>query len=432
MSGFTVKSEEVLIDAPIELAWEILTDAKRYGQWNPFTPRVETDFRLGSTVRLEVHLGFLRLEETELLESLEPPNLLAWSQKKLTLGSFSCISARREQRLTELGPNRCSYVSTDFLGGPLSPLVMLLFSRSIRQGFNRAARGLKRYAEEQFRKRKAPQAVPADLRRLESEAIGILRETAEAFREPVLLFSAGKDSAVILRLAKKAFAPSIPPFPLLHVDTTWKFPEALEYRDQTAAESGMKLIVHVNREGAARGIGPFSHGARTHTRIMKIEVLQDALKRHGFDVMIDGARGDEERFRSDRRLSDTPMERGETTRVFPLRNWTEIDVWRYIQVENIPLPTLYFAAPRPVVQRNGMLIVRADERMPLAEGEELTMRKVRFRTLGCWPLTGAMESEATDVAGILRELHVTQIPERSARAIDRPANDESGQQERSA
>lgn len=248
----------------------------------------------------------------------------------------------------------------------------------------------------------------------------IMREAAEAFRRPVLLFSAGKDSAVILRLAEKAFAPALPPFPLLHVDTTWKFPEAYEFRDRTAAEAGMKLIVHVNQEGLARGIGPFSHGAETHVRIMKSEALQSALERYGFDVMIDGARGDEERFRTDSRRSDAPSVPGEAPRVFPLRNWTEIDVWRYVRMENIPLPSLYFAAPRPVVRRNGMLIVRADRRMALADGEKATMRKVRFRTLGCWPLTGAVESEAADVAAVLRELRLTRTPERSWRAIDRP------------
>lgn len=257
-----------------------------------------------------------------------------------------------------------------------------------------------------------------------------MREAAAAYRRPVLLFSAGKDSAVVLRLAQKAFAPSLPPFPLLHVDTTWKFPETYEFRDRTAAEAGMKLIVHVNREGLARGIGPFSHGAETHVRIMKSEALQGALERYGFDVMIDGARGDEERFRADSRLSGPPTGSGGTTRVFPLHHWTEIDVWRYVQAENIPLPTLYFAAPRPVVQRNGMLIVRADRRMTLADGEKPGMRTVRFRTLGCWPLTGAVESEAADVAAVLRELRLTRTPERSWRAVDRPAAEAGGKRER--
>lgn len=275
-----------------------------------------------------------------------------------------------------------------------------------------------------------PRSPPADLGRLAAEATRILREAADVFRRPVLLFSAGKDSAVILRLAEKAFAPSLPPFPLLHVDTAWKFPEAYDFRDRTAAEAGMELIVHINREGLARGIGPFSHGAETHIRIMKSEALQDALERYGFDGMIDGARGDEERFRAGSRRADRPPGQvAGPARVFPLHRWTEIDVWRYVQAENIALPTLYFAAPRPVVKRNGMLIVRADERMTLAEDEKLQVRKVRFRTLGCWPLTGAVESEAADVAGVLRELHGTQTPERSWRAVDQPAAEESRKRE---
>ena len=253
----------------------------------------------------------------------------------------------------------------------------------------------------------------------------ILREAVESSRRPVLLFSAGKDSAVILRLAEKAFAPARPPFPLLHVDTNWKFPEAYAFRDRTAAEAGMELIVHINEEGLARGIGPFSHGTETHVRVMKSEALKAALKRYRFDILIDGARGDEERFRADSRLSDASGGGG-TMRVFPLRAWNEIDVWRYVQAENIALPQLYFAAPRPVVQHNGMLIVRADQRMVLADGEQPRMRKVRFRTLGCWPLTGAMESDAADIAGVLRELRTIRTPERSSRAIDRPGGGPEG------
>lgn len=268
-------------------------------------------------------------------------------------------------------------------------------------------------------------APPGGLHELESEAMRIVRQAVESSRRPVLLFSAGKDSAVILRLAEKAFAPSRPPFPLLHVDTNWKFPEAYEFRDRTAAEAGMELIVHINQEGLARGVGPFSHGAETHVRVMKSEALKAALERHRFDIMIDGARGDEERFRADSRLSDT-SESGGPRRVFPLRNWNEIDVWRYVQAENIILPQLYFAAMRPVVRHNGMLIVMADERMVLADGEQPRMRKVRFRTLGCWPLTGAMESDAADIAGVLRELRRVRTPERSWRAIDRPGGGKEG------
>ena len=265
---------------------------------------------------------------------------------------------------------------------------------------------------------------PADLRELESEAMRMMRRAVESSRRPVLLFSAGKDSAVILRLAEKAFAPARPPFPLLHVDTNWKFPEAYEFRDRTAAEAGMELIVHINEEGLARGVGPFSHGAETHVRVMKSEALKAVLKQYRFDVMIDGARGDEERFRADSRLSDASG--GGAMRVFPLRDWTEIDVWRYVRAEKIDLPQLYFAAPRPVVRRNGMLIVRADERMVLADGEQPRMRKVRFRTLGCWPLTGAMESDAADIAGVLRELRTIRTPERSSRAIDRTGGGREG------
>ena len=264
----------------------------------------------------------------------------------------------------------------------------------------------------------------ARLRELESEAMRIVREAVESSRRPVLLFSAGKDSAVILRLAEKAFAPARPPFPLLHVDTNWKFPEAYAFRDRTAAEAGMELIVHINREGLAHGVGPFSHGAETHVRIMKSEALKAALEQYRFDILIDGARGDEERFRADSRLSDASG--GGAMRVFPLRAWNEIDVWRYVHAENIALPQLYFAAPRPVVRRNGMLIVRADQRMVLADGEQPRMRKVRFRTLGCWPLTGAMESDAEDIAGVLRELRTIRTPERSSRAIDRPGGGSEG------
>lgn len=266
---------------------------------------------------------------------------------------------------------------------------------------------------------------PADLRELESGAMRIMRRAVESSRRPVLLFSAGKDSAVMLRLAEKAFAPARPPFPLLHVDTNWKFPEAYAFRDRTAAEAGMELIVHINEEGLARGVGPFSHGAETHVRVMKSEALKAVLEQYRFDIMIDGARGDEERFRVDSRLSDASG--GGAMRVFPLRDWTEIDVWRYVRAEKIDLPQLYFAAPRPVVRHNGMLIVRADERMVLAHGEQPRMRKVRFRTLGCWPLTGAMESDAADIAGVLRELRTIRTPERSSRAIDRTGG---GRQER--
>lgn len=249
-----------------------------------------------------------------------------------------------------------------------------------------------------------------------------------------MLFSAGKDSCVMLRLALKAFAPSTPPFPLLSVDTTWKFPETHSFRDRTAETAGMKLLVQVNRDGVARGVGPFTHGAREHTRVMKSEALKEALEEHGFDAVIDGARGDEERFRARRRVSPSNARsgnrgkaagRGGPMRFFPLAEWTELDVWRYIALERIEVPQLYFAALRPVVERDGMLIVRADERMQLKDGEQAQMRSVRFRTLGCWPLTGAVESAAADLPAVLRELRQAKTSERQDRMIDQPGGRET-------
>ena len=239
----------------------------------------------------------------------------------------------------------------------------------------------------------------------------------------------------MLHLALKAYAPSIPPFPLLSVDTTWKFPETCAFRDRMAAAAGMELIVQVNREGAARGVGPFTHGAREHTRVMKSDALKAALDKFGFDAVIDGARGDEERFRARARMrpadlrAPAPQEaavRDRPLRAFPLSDWNELDVWRYIALEGIEVPALYFAAARPVVRRNGMLIVRVDERMPLETGEEPEARSVRFRSLGCWPLTGAVESEAGDVSAVLRELRRERTPERGGRAQDHTAGDSPG------
>jgi len=244
-----------------------------------------------------------------------------------------------------------------------------------------------------------------------------------------MLFSAGKDSCVLLRLARKAFAPAPPPFPLLSVDTTWDFPEICSFRDRAARSAGMELIVQVNREGARRGVGPFTHGAAEHIRVMKSAALGQALDEHGFDALIDGARGDEKRVRESVRagaMGGAVASAGQgPTRVFPLAGWTELDVWRYIARERIKVAGLYFAAERPVVRRDGLLILRVDERMKLADGEREQAAKVRFRSLGCWPLTGAVRSEARDAAAVLRELRRELGSERVGRAEDRPAQNGS-------
>lgn len=242
----------------------------------------------------------------------------------------------------------------------------------------------------------------------------------------------------MLHLALRAFSPSIPPFPLLNVDTTWKFPETYPFRDRVAEAAGMRLIVQVNRDGASRGVGPFTHGAAEHTRVMKSAALKAALDSHGFDAVIDGARGDEERFRKQSRLRTSGSRAPAASRAarthapmrfFPLADWTERDVWRYIALEDIEVPGLYFAAPRPVVERDGMLIVRVDDRMPLRDGEEPQLRSVRFRTLGCWPLTGALESRAADIPAVLRELRHTGTSERRARLHDQPGDPAANPQE---
>ena len=287
------------------------------------------------------------------------------------------------------------------------------------------------------------------LEALEAESIHILREVAVSFAKPVLLYSVGKDSAVMLRLAQKAFYPSRAPFPLLHVDTTWKFPEMYAFRDRMARESGLELIVHVNEDGCARGIGPLTHGASVHTSVMKTQALKQALETHGFDAALAGARRDEEqsrakervfslRSRSHRwdprnqrpelwRLYNTGLGAGESMRVFPLSNWTELDVWTYIDRESIPVVPLYFAQPRPVVRRNGALIMLADERLALEPGEIAELKTVRFRTLGCYPLTGAIESGADSVPAIIREMLSTTQSERQGRLID---HDQAGSMER--
>ena len=275
---------------------------------------------------------------------------------------------------------------------------------------------------------------------LEAESIHIMREVEASFAKPVMLYSIGKDSSVMLRLAQKAFYPAAASFPLLHVDTTWKFPEMYDFRDRMARETGMELIVHVNEDGRARGIGPFTHGSALHTDVMKTQALKQALEKYGFDAALAGARRDEEASRAKERvfslrtqshrwdpknqrpelwrLYNTHISKGESMRVFPLSNWTELDVWNYIDREKIPVVPLYFAAPRPVVRRDGTLIMVADERMKLEPGEEPEMKQVRFRTLGCYPLTGAIESDADSVPAIISEMLSATQSERQGRVID--------------
>jgi sulfate adenylyltransferase subunit 2 len=278
------------------------------------------------------------------------------------------------------------------------------------------------------------------LDRLEAESIHILREVAASFSNPVMMYSVGKDSSVLLHLLLKAFAPAPPPIPLLHVDTRWKFGEMIAFRDQRVAETGTRLLVHTNPEGIEQGIGPFSHGANVHTDVMKTQALKQALDKWKFDAAIGGARRDEEKsrakervfsFRNDRHRWDPKNQRpelwniynarihqGESVRAFPLSNWTELDIWLYIYREKIPVVPLYFAKPRPVVERDGALIMVDDARMPLHPGEVPQMRKVRFRTLGCYPLTGAIESEAETLEQIIAEMLVATTSERQGRVID--------------
>lgn len=286
-------------------------------------------------------------------------------------------------------------------------------------------------------------SLPVDLShldRLEAESIHILREVAAEFRHPVMLYSIGKDSSVLLHLLLKAFHPARPPIPLLHVDTGWKFREMIAFRDRRAAETGVELRVHTNADGVAQGIGPVSHGASVHTDVMKTQALKQALDRFGFDAAIGGARRDEEKSRAKERIFsfrnaqhrwdpknqrpelwsvyNTRIHKGESVRVFPLSNWTELDVWLYIYRERIEVPSLYFAAPRPVVERDGALIMVDDERLPLAPGESPQLRQVRFRTLGCYPLTGAIQSDADTLEKIIAEMLVATTSERQGRVID--------------
>ncbi|WP_018687304.1 sulfate adenylyltransferase subunit CysD [Ahrensia kielensis] len=278
------------------------------------------------------------------------------------------------------------------------------------------------------------------LQRLEAESIHIMREVVAEVENPVMMYSIGKDSAVMLHLALKAFYPSRPPFPLLHVDTTWKFQEMYKFRDKVAQKTGMELLTHTNPDGLEQGVGPFSHGSAVHTDIMKTQALKQALDHYKFDAAFGGARRDEEKSRAKERIfsfrtadhrwdpkSQRPelwklynarKAQGESIRVFPLSNWTELDIWQYIHLENIDIVPLYYSAKRPVVERDGMLIMVDDDRMPLKEGEVPEEKMVRFRTLGCYPLTGAVESEAATLPEIIQEMLLTTTSERQGRAID--------------
>ncbi|HEX9079382.1 MAG TPA: sulfate adenylyltransferase subunit CysD [Desulfuromonadaceae bacterium] len=287
------------------------------------------------------------------------------------------------------------------------------------------------------------------VQQLEAESIHIIREVVAEFSNPVMLYSIGKDSAVMLHLARKAFYPAPPPFPLLHVDTTWKFRAMIDFRDRMARECGLDLIVHVNEEGVRRGITPFTHGSALYTDVMKTEGLKQALDKYKFDAAFGGARRDEEKSRAKERifsfrsanhrwdpknqrpelwnLYNTRVRPGESIRVFPLSNWTELDVWQYIHLEGVPIVPLYYAAVRPVVERDGMLIMLDDERLELRPGETVQQRSVRFRTLGCYPLTGAVESEAATLPAIIREMLLTRTSERQGRLID---HDQAGSMEK--
>ncbi|HYE33832.1 sulfate adenylyltransferase subunit CysD [Methylocaldum sp.] len=286
------------------------------------------------------------------------------------------------------------------------------------------------------------------LKQLEAESIHIIREVAAEFERPVMLYSIGKDSAVMLHLAMKAFFPGKPPFPLMHVDTTWKFREMIEFRDRRAHDLGLDLIVHINMEGVEQGIGPFSHGSKKHTDVMKTEGLKQALNKYQFDAAFGGARRDEEKSRAKERvysfrdrnhrwdpknqrpelwnLYNGKINKGESIRVFPLSNWTELDIWQYIYLESIPIVPLYFAKERPVVERDGIWIMVDDDRMPLAPDEKPVMKTVRFRTLGCYPLTGAVESSAATLPDIIQEMLLTKTSERQGRVID---HDQAGSME---
>jgi sulfate adenylyltransferase subunit 2 len=287
------------------------------------------------------------------------------------------------------------------------------------------------------------------LKQLEAESIHIFREVAAEFDNPVMLYSVGKDSSVLLHLARKAFAPGKIPFPLLHVDTTWKFHEMIAFRDEIAKKHDLNLLVHINPEGLKMNVGPFSHGSSKHTDIMKTQGLKQALDHYKFDAAFGGARRDEEKSRAKERVYsfrdenhrwdpknqrpelwnvyNAQINKGESIRVFPMSNWTELDIWQYIYMENIEIPSLYLAKPRPVVKRDGIFFMVDDDRMPMEEGETPEMRSVRFRTLGCYPLTGAVESTAATLPEVIQEMLLTKTSERQGRVID---NDSSGSMEK--
>ncbi len=286
------------------------------------------------------------------------------------------------------------------------------------------------------------------LKQLEAESIHIIREVVAEFEKPVMMYSVGKDSAVMLQLALKAFYPGKPPFPLLHVDTTWKFKEMITFRDEMVKKIGMDLLVYINQDGVDAGIGPFTHGSKKHTDVMKTDALKQALNKYQFDAAFGGARRDEEKSRAKERvysfrdknhrwdpknqrpelwnIYNGKVDKGESIRVFPLSNWTELDIWQYIHLENIPIVPLYFAKERPVVNRDGVDIMVDDDRMPLEPGEKPEMKMVRFRTLGCYPLTGAVESTATTLPEIIQEMLLTKTSERQGRVID---HDQAGSME---
>ncbi|MEZ4483655.1 MAG: sulfate adenylyltransferase subunit CysD [Syntrophotaleaceae bacterium] len=293
------------------------------------------------------------------------------------------------------------------------------------------------------------ETIMTHLEQLEAESIHIIREVAAEFENPVMLYSVGKDSAVMLHLARKAFYPARPPFPLMHVDTTWKFREMIEFRDRIAAEYGFDLLVHINQEGVDQGIDPFVHGSALHTDVMKTEGLKQALDKYRFDAAFGGARRDEEKSRAKERIFsfrtashrwdpknqrpelwniyNARVQPGESIRAFPLSNWTELDVWQYIHLENIPIVPLYLAKERPVVERDGMLILVDDARLKLRSGEQVQIKSVRFRTLGCYPLTGAVESTAATLPEVIQEMLLTRTSERQGRIID---HDQSGSMEK--